>query len=173
MSELSNNNHELVSNLIWYCYWWADSHLFHVFRSGLFGRNFSSSGFTGFVNHRRYWPSTTGSQRPTRSKWRNCFRLLLWPFVGCISNLPPKKTKLTYPMKDSGWKTTFLLKWSLFRGHVTLPETNTSWLVQTIVSFWSNFGPIFRGELAISFGEGSFGGCARFFTHVFSQRSHG
>ena len=27
--------------------------------------------------------------------------------------------KLTCPLKNSGWKTTFLLKWSLFRGHVS------------------------------------------------------
>ena len=29
------------------------------------------------------------------------------------------KKKLTCPMKNSGWKTTFLLKWPLFRGHVS------------------------------------------------------
>ena len=27
--------------------------------------------------------------------------------------------KLTYHLKIDGWKTTFLLKWSLFRGHVS------------------------------------------------------
>ncbi len=55
--------------------------------------------------------------------WHSCgFRIIFHCLPGRwwnnhIYDLFPRK--LTCPQRNCGWKTTFLLKWSLFRGHVS------------------------------------------------------
>ena len=43
---------------------------------------------------------------------------------GCIMYSPENYRKLTCPLKNDGWKTIFLLKWSPFRGYVSFTECN-------------------------------------------------
>ena len=53
--------------------------------------------------------------------WRAQFsRLSSQKFPQFFSQLP--SLKLTWPLKMDGWKTSFLLGWSIFRGHVSFGE---------------------------------------------------
>ena len=60
------------------------------------------------------WLFLPATHVPWGGSWRVWqIRCYMW----CFQNVTQKK--LTCPMKNSGWKTTFLLKWPLFRGHVS------------------------------------------------------